>query len=188
MVRWWCWKNAQRTAMHKPCGCLDCAVNTAWGRSKTHNEQSSFSNKPHNKATEQQNCLLTNSTACIVWLFCVVGGVCCLCPCWCLFPCCVVVAKACWHMVLWWLLWWSNSWCGVWHVCVHWAQGGAQHVCANVGHPIHGLPGVCVPPCPSCACVCVVVPCHPHMLTTLQPFNQVWPMGCVVWLLLVVVV
>ena len=88
------------------------------------------------------------------WLFCVMGGVCCLCHCWCLFPCCCVLLL---HKVLWWLLWWSNSWCGVWHVCVHWAQGGAQHVCANVGHPIHGLPGVCVPPCPSCACVWL---CH----------------------------
>ena len=63
MVRWWCCSNKwMSTTMHKPCGCLDCAVNSAWGRSKTHNEQSSFSNKPHNKATEQQNCLLANLT------------------------------------------------------------------------------------------------------------------------------
>ena len=64
MVRWWCCSNKwMSTTMHKPCGCLDCAVNTAWGHSKTHNEQSSFSNKPHNKVMKQQNCLLTNSRA-----------------------------------------------------------------------------------------------------------------------------
>ena len=114
------------------------------------------------------------------WLFCVVGGVCCLCHCWCLFPCCVLLLPK--HV---------GTWC-----CGGCCGGQTAGVVCGMrvcfGHKV--VHNMCVPmlvtpsmACLVCVChhahhvhVCVVVPCHPHMLTTLQPYNRVWPMGCVV--------